>query len=221
MPRIARAVAVGFPHHVIQRGNYRQAVFQSDEDYLQYIEWLRQYSKKYGMKVWAYCLMSNHVHFIAVPMEGDSFARTFNTLHMRYSQYANMRQDNRGHLWQGRFFSCALDERHLYAGVRYVENNPVKARIVRKAEHYRWSSARAHVSGKMDTVLAEDCYLVNEIEDWSGYLREKEDTVLLEDIRQGTRTGRPCGDDRFMTRLEHLLGRRLTALPRGRPRKSQ
>lgn len=219
MPRIARAVAVGFPHHITQRGNYRQRVFESDEDYLQYLEWLQQYSKKYALKIWVYCLMSNHVHFIAVPMEDDALAKTFNTLHMRYSQYANLKRDNRGHLWQGRFFSCVLDEKHLYAGVRYVENNPVKAWIVKKAEQYRWSSAGAHVRGEADAVLAEGCYLVKRIKDWSEYLREKADTVLVEEIRQSTKTGRPCGDERFVMELERLLGRRLIALPRGRPRK--
>ncbi len=165
--------------------------------------------------------MSNHVHFIAVPMEDDALAKTFNTLHMRYSQYTNVKQNNRGHLWQGRFFSCALDEKHVYAGVRYVENNPVKARIVRKAEQYRWSSARAHVRGEADPVLAEDCYLVKRIKDWSKYLREKGDTVLVEEIRQSTKTGRPCGDEGFLLRLEKKLGRRLAALPRGRPRKTK
>src|SRR5512139_3562363 len=104
MPRIARAVAVGFPHHITQRGNYRQSVFQSDKDYLQYKEWLTQYSTKYALKIWAYCLMSNHLHFVAVPLQGDALAKAFNALHMRYSQYANTKQDNRGHLWQGRFF---------------------------------------------------------------------------------------------------------------------
>jgi len=220
MPRIGRAVAVGFPHHITQRGNYGQRVFESDEDYLRYLEWLQQYSQKYALKMWAYCLMSNHVHFIAVPMEDDALAKTFNTLHMRYSQYANLKQNNRGHLWQGRFFSCALDEKHVYAGVRYVENNPVKARIVRKAEQYRWSSARAHVRGEADPVLAEECYLVKRIKDWSEYLRGKGDTVLVEEIRQNTRTGRPCGGEGFLLKLEKKLGRRLAALPRGRPRKT-
>ena len=141
MPRISRAVAVGFPHHITQRGNYRQSVFERKDDYLFYLEWLKTYSSKYSLKIWAYCLMKNHVHFIAVPMESDSMARTFNTLHMRYSQFMNQRRNARGHLWQGRFFSSVLDERHLYAGMRYVENNPVRARIVKKADEYRWSSA--------------------------------------------------------------------------------
>ena len=179
------------------------------------------YSMKYALKIWGYCLMSNHVHFIAVPMESDSLSKTFNILHMRYSQYINTRQENRGHLWQGRFFSCALDERHLYAAMRYVENNSVRARIVKKAEDYRWSSARAHATGTIDTVLADDCYMVERIKDWPAYLREKENTALVEDIRQSTKTGRPCGDNKFVMKMEKLLGRKLTALPKGRPCKTK
>ncbi|MDO8127751.1 MAG: transposase [Candidatus Brocadiales bacterium] len=221
MPRIARAVTVGYPHHITQRGNYRQAVFESDEDYNRYLEWLRLYSKKYSLKIWAYCLMGNHVHFIAVPMGTDSLAKTFNTLHMRYSQYFNMRNKATGHLWQGRFYSCVLDEKHLYSGIRYVENNPVRARIVRKAEEYKWSSAQGHVKKKTDQVLSEGCYMVEKIKDWSAYLMEKEETSLVDAIRQNTKTGRPCGDNVFMRRVEAVLGRKLAALPWGRPRRAQ
>jgi putative transposase len=137
MARIARAVAVEYPHHITQRGNYRQTVFKSAKDYPLYLSWLKAYAEKYFVRIWAYCLMSNHVHYIAVPMQSVSFARTFNTLHMRYSQYINKRENAAGHLWQGRFYSCALDETHLYAAVRYIENNPVRAGIVDKAEEYR------------------------------------------------------------------------------------
>jgi len=210
----------GHPHHITQRGNYRQQVFQGDEDYLQYLEWLKSYSTKYSLKIWAYCLMGNHVHFISMPMEPDSLAKTFNTLHMRYSQYFNMRNKATGHLWQGRFFSCVLDERHLYAGIRYVETNPVRAGIVKKAEDYKWSSARSHVKGKTDPILSNDCYVLKKIKDWSAYLKEKGDVSQIDAIRQNTRTGRPCGDDRFAQKIEKLLGRRLAALPRGRPRKA-
>lgn len=219
MPRIARAVAVGYPHHITQRGNYCQAVFEINEDYLQYLDWLNLYSKKYSLKVWAYCLMKNHVHFIAVPMAADSLAKTFNTLHMRYSLYFNMRNKATGHLWQGRFFSCVLDERHLYAGIRYVENNPVRARIVERAEEYKWSSAKSRVKKKTDPVLSEGCHIVEEIKDWASYLREKVESSLVANIRQNTKTGRPCGDDGFMQRMEGLLDRRLIALPWGRPRR--
>ncbi len=221
MPRIARAVAVGYPHHITQRGNYRQTVFESDEDYVQYLDWLTVYSRKYSLKIWAYCLMGNHVHFIAVPMEPTSLAKTFNTLHMRYSQHFNRKNKATGHLWQGRFYSCVLDERHLYAGIRYVENNPVRSRIVRKAEEYKWSSACCHVEKKTDPALSEDCYIIGKIKDWSAYLREKDKSSLIDEIRQNTKTGRPCGDDGFVLRLEELLCRRLGALPWGRPRRAQ
>ena len=219
MPRIARAVAVGFPHHITQRGNYRQAVFEADSDYIRYLELLKDYSDRHQLKIWAYCLMGNHVHFIAVPMESDSLSKVFKSLHMRYSQYFNMRNKTTGHLWQGRFYSCALDERHLYAGMRYVENNPVRAQIVRRAEKYQWSSARSHVKKLPDPVISGDCYLTKEIKDWPAYLREKEDSALVDELRKNTKTGRPCGDETFIRRLEKSFGRRLSALPWGRPRK--
>jgi putative transposase len=152
-------------------------------------------------------------------MEPHSLAKTFNTLHMRYSQYYNMRNKATGHLWQGRFFSCVLDERHLYAGIRYVENNPVRVRVVKRAKDYKWSSARGHAKVKIDPMLSEDCYLMEEIKDWSSYLGEREETSLIDNIRQNTKTGRPCGDDVFVVKIEELLGRRLGALPWGRPRK--
>lgn len=218
MPRIARAVAVGFPHHITQRGNYKQVVFDKEEDYRQYLDWLILYSKKYSLKIWAYCLMNNHVHFIAVPMAYDSLAKTFNTLHMRYSQHINMKKNATGHLWQGRFYSCTLDEKHLYAGIRYVENNPIRAGIVKKADAYKWSSAPSHVHTHTDPVLSSDCYLHDTIKDWSAYLKEKEESNLIDALKKSTRTGRPCGDSSFIKHLEELLGRRLSAFSRGRPR---
>lgn len=218
MPRISRPVAVGYPHHITQRGNYRQTVFEEEDDYLRYLDWLKEYSKKYSLMIWAYCLMSNHVHFVTVPLVDNSLAKTFNTLHMRYSQHFNKRKKVGGHLWQGRFYSCILDEKHLYAAIRYVENNPVRAKIVERPEEYKWSSARGHIYKKTDPVLSDDCYLVKEKTDWLAYLMEKEDEVLINTIRKNSKTGRPCGDEDFITTMEKLLGRRLKALPIGRRR---
>jgi len=166
-------------------------------------------------------MMSNHVHFVGVPMESDSLARTFNTLHQRYSLYFNKKKDVKGHLWQGRFYSCVLDERHLHAAVRYVENNPVTAKIVAKAHDYQWSSARAHVLGEPDELLSDGLYLLDETEDWSAYLAEKGDETLIKNIRRVTKTGLPCGDGGFIKEIEGLLDRKLTAPPRGRPRKEK
>jgi putative transposase len=218
MPRIARAVAVGHPHHITQRGNYRQPVFSGDEDYRRYLEWLGEYARQYAVRIWAYCLMDNHVHFVAVPLEEESFSKAFKLLHMRYSRYFNDRIGAVGHLWQGRYYSCVLDERHLYAAVRYVEMNPVRAGIVSLAEEYQWSSAAAHVAGGTDTPLSEDCPLLDGISDWTAYLREGQDTAMVDAIRESTRTGKPCGTADFRERMGALLGRRFAGPKRGRPR---
>lgn len=221
MPRASRIVAVGYPHHITQRGNYGQVLFETSSDYLQYLAWLKEYSEKYSFRVWAYCIMNNHVHFVGVPMEDDSLARTFNTLHQRYSLCFNKKRDVRGHLWQGRFYSCVLDERHLYAAIRYVENNPVTAGIVPKAHDYQWSSARAHVLHQPDDLLSDGLHLLEEIKNWSAYLAEKEDETLTKNIRRLTKTGLPCGDEAFVRKMELILGRKLATASRGRPRKKK
>jgi putative transposase len=138
---------------------------------------------------------------------------------MRYAQYFNKKRKVIGHLWQGRFYSCILDEKHLYEGVRYIENNPVRANISEKPQDYEWSSAKAHVDKKHDPVLSDDCYLTETIKDWLAYINEKDDDILIKNIRQNTKTGRPCGDEHFTKTIEKIMGRRLTALPTGRPAK--
>ncbi len=219
MPRIARAIAVDYPHHVTQRGNYQHPVFDEDADYKQYLYWLIEYSRKYCLSIWAYCLMTNHVHFVCVPRKATSLAKTFNTLHMRYSQYLNTKRGKKGHLWQGRFYSTILDQKHLYAAIRYIENNPARAGMVMSPDQYRWSSTNEHLGMSDNDVLTHDCYLEDEIEDWSAYVRDKEDKVLVESIRRNSMTGRPCGDDGFIETIEDILGRRLKAMPPGRPKK--
>lgn len=219
MARMRRVVAIGFPHHVTQRGNYKQTVFQSDKDFLMYLEWLKEYSLRYQLYIWAYCLMPNHVHFICVPMREVSLSRTFNILHMRYAQYINRKEDATGHLWQGRFFSSTLDDRYLYAAVRYVENNPVRAGIVKMAAEYPWSSARGHINRNTDPILDNNFFMLQKIKDWSHYLEEKENSRVISEIRNRTVTGRPCGDESFVETLQKLLGRTFTFGPRGRPRK--
>lgn len=220
MPRIARAVAEGYPHHVTQRGNYRQVVFKDENDFIQYKTWLKDYSHKFGLKIWAYCLMNNHIHFICVPQTEDSLAKTFNTLHMRYTQYFNRQKGAKGHLWQGRFYSCPLDEIHLYAAIKYVESNPVRANLVKEPEEYKWSSVNGHISGN-DPLLSRDCHLEGDIKDWQAYLKERDDNRLIDSIRKNSLTGRPCGEDAFIQKIEKILGRNLKAQKRGRPGKAQ
>jgi len=217
MPRISRAIAVGYPHHITQRGNYRQTVFAVAEDYARYLEWLTQYARQHKLEIWAYCLMPNHVHIVGVPGADDAMASVFRTVHMQYSQYYNRKTSAVGHLWQGRYYSCALDEPHVHAAVRYVEMNPVRAGIVASAEDYPWSSAKSHVTGIADPVLSGGCFLVETIRDWKQYLLEAPNQIAGTKLINSTKTGRPCGEDDFVTRLEALLGRRFTTLPPGRP----
>ena len=158
MPRRARVVFEGVVHHITQRGNYRQNVFEDDSDKSKYIEFIREYSEKYGMKIYAYCLMSNHVHFIAAPVKEDSLAMTFKYSNMRYSSYFNRKNKRSGHLWQGRFYYCPLQFEHALEALRYVERNPVRARIVELHWEYEWSSAREHVgfNGEIDTSTKDE-----------------------------------------------------------------
>ncbi|MHB1698495.1 MAG: transposase [bacterium] len=179
--------------------------------------WLKEYSQKYGLKIWAYCLMNNHVHFVCVPLEDDSLARVFNTLHMKYSRYFNNKKGLKGHLRQGRFFSCVLDEKHLYAAIRYVEKNPVKAGVVSVPESYNWSSAHAHVNRTDDPLLDSGCYIFKETKDWLLYLKGEDGHQIIKNIRKNSLSDRPCGDDDLALGMEALLGRKLKPMKRGRP----
>lgn len=219
MPRIARAVAVDFPHHVTQRGNYQQKVFAVEIDYKLYISLFQEYSRKAKLEIWAYCLIPNHVHFVVVPRNPDSLSKTFSIVHTRYSQYFNQKTNRKGHLWQSRFYSCVLDERHLYAAVRYVEKNPVRAGLVNYPGDYKWSSAQSHIKGVSDKLLHPDCPLISEIMDWKEFLQEPEDEKVLEELRNNTKTGRPAGSNEFIKRMESILGRTFNVRPRGRPKK--
>jgi len=167
--------------------------------------------------------MPNHVHFVCVPQKEDSLARTFNTLHMRYAQFINKKKEAKGHLWQGRFYSCILDEMHLYAAIRYVETNPVRAKIVESPVDYKWSSARGHLSDVVDPILSEDSFLGKNKNDWLNYLMGQKviDDTMIKNIRQSTINGRPCGDENFTKTIESFLRKRLTAMPRGRPFKEK
>jgi putative transposase len=118
MPRLARTVFADVPHHVTQRGNRREDVLFTDEDRRTYLEWLKAYCDKHAVAVLAYCLMTNHVHLVAVPAGDDGLEQALKPLHMRYAQRINRRRGWSGHLWQGRFFSSPLDEAYLWAALR-------------------------------------------------------------------------------------------------------
>jgi putative transposase len=220
MPRIARIVLPGMPHHVVQRGNNRQDVFFVDDDRRAYLELLAEQSKRHGLGLLAYCLMSNHVHLIVVPRSGASLAKAVGRTHWLYSQYVNRLHGRCGHLWQNRFFSCGLDERHLHQACVYAERNPVRARIVRLAWRYAWSSAAAHVG----EARAPEWLDVNgwgslcETRGWRRELQRAEDEAETKALRLALHRGRPLGSDSFLSKVEHRLGRRIRSRPVGRPK---
>ena len=221
MPRIARIVAPGHPYHVTQRGNYRQAIFRNDEDRSQYLSWVNEYSRKFHLSVWAYCLMDNHVHFIVQPREKESLAKVFSVAHMRYAQYFNKGRKASGHLWQGRFYSCLLNEPYLMAAMRYVERNPVRAKRVKRPWQWKWSSAAAHIGGTdemVDVVEIKESAGVS-MGSWREYIDSNDNAPDAEAIRRNTMTGRPLGRDGFIGKLSRKLGRVISVLPRGRPKK--
>ena len=186
-------------------------VFRTVFDLQKYCSMADHYLTQTGVDVLAFCLMPNHVHFILVPHEADSLARAIHRMHTAYALYSNQAWQNTGHLWQGRFYSCALDAMHLYNAVRYVELNPVRAGIVRRAATYRWSSARAHLLGKETPIaLGSDDILSGCVGDWSDYLREDiyDDFSML---REKTKTGRPCCSMATCHRIEETTGRAVFA----------
>ena len=165
MARLARAVVPGLPHHVTQRGNRRQQTFFCEDDYREYLALLGEWFGRHGVRLLGYCLMPNHVHLIVVPPTEDALCRAIGETHRRYTRRVNFREGWRGHLWQGRFASLVMDEPYLLAAVRYVERNPVKAKLVRHAAAWSWSSAAAHVSGEPDGVV-ETGWLCKRIAGW-------------------------------------------------------
>ncbi|MCP4643821.1 MAG: transposase [bacterium] len=222
MSRVARIVVPGFPHHVTQRGNRRADVFETDGDHDAYLRFMKQYADKRGLVIWAYCLMTNHVHLVAVPVREDSLGLALRDAHTVYAMYFNSRTQLSGHVWQGRFHSCPMDERHLWAAVRYVERNPVRAGMVERAEDYAWSSAAAHCGLRSDPLLSPDFPPPGVVDDWADWLHEeREEDDACERIRQHTHTGRPCGSPTFLDQLEQLLQRVVRPKKGGRPRKTE
>ena len=222
MPRQARVVFPNIPHHIIQRGNRREDVFFSDNDRKQYLEWLKEYCKEQKVEILAYCLMTNHIHLIAVPTTEDGLQKVLKPLHMRYAQKINRERGWKGHFWQGRYFSSPLDGEYLLFTTKYIERNPIRVKKVRKAENYKWSSARGHCGTAQDDILTTKMKWLNKyegIDNWSQWLSIKEEKEKTDLIRRNTEKGIPTGSGRFIRRLEKLAGRVLEYRPIGRPRK--
>lgn len=222
MPRNPRCVLPEVPYHVTQRGVDRADVFFSHADRVTYLDLFHDHRDEAGVRALAWCLMTNHVHWIVVPEREDSLAVLFRRVHGRYAQYINARRRRTGHLWQNRYFSCAVAPEKADIALRYVEWNPVRAGLVESPDAYRWSSAAAHLIGPsaeriplLDWGYWESTGGANA---WKSLLDGVEDIRELHRLRRATYAGAPCGSAEFVARMERQFGRQWRAS--GRPRKS-
>jgi len=215
MARLSRLVIPGLPHHVTQRGNGRGPVFFSDADYKAYRDWLGEACRTAGVAVWSWVLMPNHVHLILVPKDKDGLRRALAPLHRRYAGRVHARTKRTGHFWQGRFGCVVMDEAHLSAALRYVALNPVRARLVKRATDWRWSSVHAHLGRVADDGVTERAPVLERFPDFAGLIAAGEDEAMSARLRHAETIGRPAGDEPFLARLERRTGRVLKPGKRG------
>ncbi len=197
-----------------QRGNGRARTFFDDADYALYRDLLGQHCRAAGVDVWGWCLMPNHVHLILVPSDADGLRRALAAVHRRYAGVIHARRRRTGHFWQGRFGAAVMDEAHLAAALRYVSLNPVRARLVERPQDWRWSSTRAHLTGKDDGITAR-APIKERIPDFADLLGSAPEPELFSRLRAAESIGRPLGDERFLARIERLTKRRLRPGKRG------
>ncbi len=208
MARLARVVLPGYPHHITQRGNRRQDVFFQEGDYAYYLELLVAWCAHEHIEIWAYCLMTNHVHLIVKPAKKSNLGKAIGEVHRRYTRMVNRRENWTGYLWQGRFASYPMHKSWLLKAAAYVELNPVKAGIVKHAWDYRWSSVHAHLAGKDQDGIIKPEKLLALAGDWRAYLKAAR-AYSDNEFEQHERTGRPLGDERFIANAGRLLNRDL------------
>ena len=225
MARLARIVIPDVPHHVTQRGNRRLPVFFCDEDRREYLRLVTTAAQASDTRCLAWCLMDNHVHLILVPSNEEGLRATLCEAHRRYTRMVNFREGWRGHLFQGRFASYPMDKPHLMAAIGYVENNPVAAALVDRAEDWPWSSARSHAQGRATRLdpLTDMAALKDAAPNWRAMLRHGLEAggadaggeAIAEAIEARLRTGRPLAAREWIERQEAAIGRRLGPRKRG------
>lgn len=228
MPRRARMYLPGLPYHVVQRGNNREVCFIEPENYQYYLVLWQELAIKYELAVHAYCLMTNHVHFLVTPQRVDSASNTMKVVGSRYAQYINKKYRRTGTLWEGRHRSSLVQSDHyLLTCMRYIELNPVRARMVTRPEEYRWSSYGINAWGDHGWLTPHEEYRrlsSNPTERGYAY-RELFETQLSEHdihmVRKAAHYCQPIGDDRFRQQIEQKYGITLGQMDRGRPRKEK
>jgi putative transposase len=190
-------------------------------DYDKYLFFLSKYSKEKEVAVLAYCLMPNHIHFLVRPSHDEGLAKMMQGVTLCYSKYFNGENGRTGRLWECRYHSTVIDgDSYLWTVSKYIEENPVRAGIVKKPEDYPYSSAKGHILGGKDPLLKEPLFEKSELNDYRKFVRSGEDKKITEEIRKQTRSGKPLGGAEFLLVLSEKLGCSLSFRPKGRPRKN-
>ncbi|MEE9344886.1 MAG: transposase [Methylococcales bacterium] len=226
MARLPRYFVKDQAQHIIQRGNNRDSIFASDDDYRFYLDCLKDAGKRHELLIHAYVLMTNHVHILASPKTENSIPKTLQSVGRRYVQYFNGAYDRTGTLWEGRYKATVIDsDRYFLTCMRYIELNPVRAGMVEHTRDYPWSSYLANAYDEKNPLLTQHSQYrqldANSTERQLAYrqlFRVAIETGDLEAIRESTNKGWVLGNDGFREKIERLSGRRTTPKPRGRPR---
>jgi putative transposase len=221
MPRIARIIYVGYPHHIVQRGNNKQTVFFVDADREEYLKFLNKYANECGCILNSYCLMKNHIHLLLNPKQQNSLSKTMQKLSLKYTQYINKKYKRTGRLWECRFHSCVVEkEVYLWSVCRYIERNPVRAGIVEKAIQYKWSSAKANTNSDYKNKLIEPIWKdYFERDEYKKFLSQSDDKEEIEKLKKSTFSGIPSGSEKFIQHIEREVGISLIKRKKGRPKK--
>ena len=220
MPRLERIVIPGVPHHLVQWGNNGQRIFQTDAERQTYLAFLSEGARHAYLEVWAYCLMDTHVHLVATPVKVNSLAKGIGQAHSCYAQHVNASRGRRGHLWEGRYYSCALGPSHFRQAIIYVEQNPARAGVVKLPWQYRWSSAKDHVRKMGHSELLDLTWWRRRTKSavWRERLRRRLADAEMAMIKKHTRRGWPLAGEHAMETFEKIVGRRVRPLPVGRPK---
>ena len=226
MARLPRLGPAGIPQHVIQRGNNRQACFHAEQDLIAYAGWLKQYSREFDVQVHAWVFMTNHVHLLTTPLSDNGVSNMMQALGRMYVRYFNREYRRSGTLWEGRYKSCLVQaEDYLLQCYRYIELNPVRAGMIKDPADYYWSSYAFNGLGKESSLItahpqytALGRYPKQRRERYRALFKHHLDGPMVEQIRKSLNKGLALGNDRFKTQLEQRFARRVTEVPRGRPR---
>ena len=226
MPRKQRMYMAGVPAHIVQRGNNRDACFFKDEDYRIYKGWLSDACRRYGVELYAYVLMTNHVHLLLAPERKEGISLVIQSVGRRYVQYVNKTYRRTGTLWESRHKSSLVQaEEYLLTCYRYIELNPVRAGMVKHPADYPWSSYRYHAYGEPDSLVSSHpLYLSlgsgeDRLHAYRELFRGGMDPALIQSIRNAAYFSMPLGNDRYRQQIEKALGRKIGFDARGRPKR--